>query len=89
MDDLNERATKTRQIGGLTISRVPGERLLPQAVRIVLTVGILLIAFHELVYRQTGGDDYPLFGAVSHAGSDLILLVMGLVAALLLIPERK
>lgn len=85
----HERTPKTRQIGGLTISRIPGKKIMPQAVRIVLTLGILLIAFHELVYRQTGGDDYPLFGAVSHAGSDMVLLVMGLVAALLLVPERK
>ncbi len=80
---------KIRQIGGLTISRVPGKRVLPQSVRIVATVGILLIAFHELVYRQTGGEDYPLFSVISHAGSDMILLVVGLVAALLLVPEKK
>lgn len=85
----SEVQPKTRKIGGLSISRVPGERLLPQAVRIVLTVGILLIAFHEVVYRQTGGPDYPLFGLVSHAGSDLIIMVIGLTAALLAIPEKK
>ncbi len=80
---------KTRTFGGVTFVRTPGEPLIPQPVRIVAVIGFLLVAFHDLIYRQTGGDDFELLGIVSHAGADMLALVIVTSFALLLVPGRK
>jgi len=43
-------------------------------IKLVGIVGILTTFGHEVVYRQTGGDDFPLV-FVSHAGVDMLLLL--------------
>lgn len=48
----------------------------------IAALSLLLVAFHELLYRQTVNGDYPLFGLVSHAGSDLIVMGMTMTLAI-------
>lgn len=50
----------------------------------MLTSGLFLTFVHDFTYRRTGGDDYELWGYVSHAGSDMLIVTIGsMVTALL------
>ena len=80
---------KTRQIGSLKITHTPGRQLLPRHVKLALAVGLVLTAFHDLIYRQTGGIDFEMWGYVSHAGSDLLALTFAIATVLFFIPERR
>lgn len=49
-------------------------------------IGLAVTAFHELTYRQTGGDDFPVLHVVSHAGGDMLMLLGILLLAAVLAP---
>ena len=51
---------------------------------LLFLIGILVIAFHELTYRQTGGDEFPVLHIISHAGADMLMLLGVLICAALL-----
>ena len=65
----------------LRASRRPAgssRRSLPRAQALLAAAAV---AIHELTYRQTGGDDFPLTGVISHGGSDMLIVAGVLVAA--------
>lgn len=63
--------------------RAPGRLSMPWVLAIV---GSYVTGLHELVYRQTGGDEFPVLRVVSHAGGDMlgVVGVLVLTAALTL-----
>lgn len=52
--------------------------------QLALVVGLMAVIGHEIVYRHTGGDDFPV-AVLSHAGMDM-LLVLFIVGVVLLFP---
>lgn len=46
---------------------------------LLLAVGLFVTAVHDYAYRRVGGDDYEFGGLISHAGSDMIVVVVALV----------
>ena len=48
---------------------------------LLFLIGLLVIAFHELTYRQTGGDEFPVLHIISHAGADMLMLLGVLICA--------
>jgi hypothetical protein len=46
----------------------------------LFVAGLILTAGHDYTYRRVGGDDFELWGAVSHAGSDMLIVVFVLTA---------
>lgn len=42
----------------------------------LIVAGLFVTFVHEFTYRRTGGDDYELWGYVSHAGSDMLVVVV-------------
>lgn len=50
----------------------------PSLAAVLFTVGLLVTALHELAYRQTGGSDFELGGLISHAGTDMLAVVIAL-----------
>ncbi len=75
-----------KQVGPFTIHRA--SPLLTRHVKLVAGVGLALTAFHDLIYRQTGGADFELWGVLSHAGTDLLALTIMLTIAVFVVPER-
>lgn len=47
-----------------------------------------MTAVHEVVYRQTGGDDFT-YEAISHAGVDMLFLTTLPVVAVLVLVGRR
>lgn len=47
--------------------------------RLALLTGAFGVLVHEVIYRQTispGEADYELYGTITHAGVDLVLLTL-------------
>ena len=51
---------------------------------LLFTVGVFVTAVHDYAYRRVGGDDYELWGFVSHAGSDMLVVTIALTMVALL-----
>lgn len=86
--ELRHRPKKVT-IGPLEITRKPrtgyGEYF---HVKVAALVGLLLIALHDGVYRQTqpdGQGDFELWGTISHAGLDMLGVVAVTAAVLVLV----
>lgn len=69
------------------VRRRPREDYPPQPLgmpTLLTIVGLLVTAFHELTYRQTGGDEFPVLRVLSHAGGDMLMLLGVLVVVAIL-----
>lgn len=79
---MTERPERTHHIFGrdITIRRAPRRATTARLWPILLSVGLLLIAAHDYVYRRTAGaeGDYTL-GLLSHAAMDMLGLVVVVV----------
>ena len=40
---------------------------------LVATTGAFVTFVHDYAYRRTGGDDYEVWGLLSHAGADMLV----------------
>lgn len=45
---------------------------------LLLIAGGFITAVHDYAYRRVGGDDYELWGLVSHAGTDMLITTIAL-----------
>lgn len=56
-----------------------------------LVLGLTLVFVHDYAYRRvdSGNGDYELWGAVSHAGSDMIVVVLALTALVMFWPGER
>lgn len=55
----------------------------------LIVSGLFVTFVHEFTYRRTGGDDFELGGYVSHAGTDmLIVMFASTITALLWSSQR-
>jgi len=62
--------------------RKPSEPAGPVSISLLLTIiGLMVTAFHELTYRQTGGGEFPVLHVLSHAGGDMLMLLGILIAS--------
>lgn len=82
------KTPRTYSIGSLRITRVPGQRRRRCHAAVALAVGIVLTAFHDLVYRSSDGADFELNGLISHAGADMLALTIAITIALRFVPDR-
>lgn len=48
----------------------------PSLAGVLFIIGLVVTALHELAYRQTGGSDFELGGTISHAGADMLAVVI-------------
>ena len=48
---------------------------------LLLGVGLFITGVHDYAYRRVGGADYELWGLVSHAGSDMLVVTFAVVIA--------
>lgn len=57
----------------------------------LLVAGLFVTAVHDYAYRRVdnGEGDYELWGAVTHAGTDMIITTLALVAIALLWPGER
>lgn len=77
-----------RRVGPFTIQRASHAPLLTRHTKLVAGVGVALTFFHDLIYRQTGGADFEIYGLLSHAGLDLLALTIAATIAVFVVPER-
>jgi Co/Zn/Cd efflux system component len=45
--------------------------------------GAFVTFVHDYAYRRTGGDDFEMWGLVSHAGADMLITTAALIVAAL------
>lgn len=45
---------------------------------LLVSTGVFVTAIHDYAYRRVGGDDYEVYGLISHAGSDMLIAVIAL-----------
>jgi len=57
----------------------------------LLVTGLFITAVHDYAYRRIdqGEGDYELWGAISHAGSDMIVTTLALVTIALFWPGER
>lgn len=58
---------------------------------LVLLVGVITTFVHDYAYRRvdTGSGEYELGGLISHAGSDMLVVVFVLTLVVLLAGDRR
>ena len=82
MPDAPDRRSRT--VLGYTITSPPRKRRATVLAPMLTIIGLVVVAIHEVVYRQTGGTDFDLVGVVSHAGADMLIVtfILAIVAGL-------
>lgn len=57
----------------------------------LLVAGLVVTAVHDYAYRRVdnGTGDYELWGLISHAGSDMIIVTLVLATIALLWPGER
>ncbi len=82
---------RTRKVGPFVVTRaesVPRTQGRLDITRMVSIVGIAVTLIHEFTYRESGGDDYQ-YGVISHAGADLLLLLITILTVTFLMERRR
>lgn len=82
---------RRRRLLGFYITRAPKRSRDQGDNRLGILAGAaaLMIAFHELIYRETPGPrEFPLLGILSHPASDMILLSFGLLLTVAILYRR-
>jgi len=65
---------------GITVTRDPVVSRPSRLPVLLALIGLALVAVHDVAYRQTGGTDFEL-GLISHAGVDMLAVVLALSVA--------
>ena len=86
--EWREKQPAGRRVGPFTVLRDSHAPILARHVKLVAGIGFALTLFHDLIYRQTGGTDFALYGVLSHAGADLLALTIAVTIAVFVVPER-
>lgn len=55
----------------------------------LIFAGVFVTFVHDYAYRRTGGDDFEVYGLISHAGADMLITTVAVtIAALVWITTR-
>lgn len=82
------------KLGSVTITRTRRPRVrreTPRMVVIVALTSVVVIGLHELFYHRfvpTAQQEYPFYGVLSHPASDMIILALVTVLAVVVESHR-